>query len=146
MERNERGSRVPRRALIAGALALVLVGVFALSVHARGWRGEGRQPSPDRVAARMAERLGLSADQQAKVQQILTESLDKRREIREEGRKKMEGVRQETEKRFAGVLTAEQMDKLHRFQEQRRDRRGDCIPRWDGRGGDSPGGPPPAGK
>jgi Spy/CpxP family protein refolding chaperone len=144
MESNGRGSRLPRRALIAGALALVLVGVLALTVHARGWRGDGRQPSPDRQAARMAERLGLSAEQQAQVQKILTESMAKRREIREEGRKKMEGLRQETETRFSAVLTPEQMGKLREFREQRRDRRGDCVPRAGGRGGNSPGGPPPA--
>ncbi len=146
MERNEGGSRVPRRALIAAGLALVLVGVFALSVHARGWRGEGREPSPDRAAARMAERLGLSADQQAQVQKILADSTARRREIREEGRKRMEGLRQETETRFAAVLTPEQMDKLRQIREQRQDRRRDCVPRTGGGRGDSPGGPPATGE
>ncbi len=146
MGRIEKGSGRPRRAFIAVALALVLVGLAALSVQARGWRGDGRQPSPDRQAARIAERLGLSAEQEAQVQTILSESQAKRREIREEGRKKMDVLRQDTEKRFAAVLTPEQMDKLRQFREQRRDRRGDCFPRWEGRGGDSPGGPPPAGE
>ncbi len=146
MERNGRGSGLPRRAVVAAALALVLVGLAALSVHARGWRADGRQPSPDRQAAWMAERLGLSAEQQARVQQILTENMAKRDEIREEGRKRMEGLRQETEKRFAAVLTPEQMDKLRRFREQRRDRRGDCVPRAGDWRDDSPGGPPPSGE
>ena len=142
MERNEKGTGPARRAILAGALALVLVGVVALSVHARGWGGDGRQPSPDRQAARIADRLGLSADQKAQVQQILTESFAKRREIREEGRKKIEGLREETEKRFSAVLTPDQLAKLREFREARREHRRDCGPRAGDRGGETPGGPP----
>ncbi len=146
MERNGIGAGLRRRAVIAGALALVLVGFVALTVHARGWGRDGHQPSPDRQAARIAERLGLSADQKAQVQQILSESFAKRREIREEGRKKMEGLREETEKRFVAVLTPEQMAKFRQFREERRERRRDCGPRPEGRGNESPGGQPPKGE
>lgn len=143
MERNGMGNRLAGPALVAGALALVLGGLLALSAEARGWGRDGRAPAPDRQAARMAERLGLSAEQEARVQEILTQRHEKRAEIRDEGRRKMESLRDETEKSLSGVLTAEQMDRLRQFREERRDRRRDCGPCRDGRGAGFRGGPPP---
>ncbi len=143
MERSGTKSRIVGRAILAGAMALALAGLVALSAQARGPERDGREPSPDRVAARMAERLGLSAEQKGQVQEILTQGRAKRTEIREEGRKKMESLRDDTEKRLSGVLTAEQMTRLRQFREERRDRRRDCGPRHDGPDGGSPGGPLP---
>jgi Spy/CpxP family protein refolding chaperone len=140
MERSGKGSRLVGRALVAGALALVLGGLLVLSAEARGRGWEGRAPSPDRQAARMAERLGLSTEQKAQVQAILTEGHAKRTEILEEGRRKMESLRGETEKRFSSVLTPEQMTELKRFREERRERRRDCGPCRDDRGGGFPEG------
>ncbi len=148
MEWNGKGSRAARRAIFAGALALVLVGLVALSAQARGRGWGGREPSPDRQAARIAERLGLSTEQQTQVRKIFTDSLAKRREIREEGRKKMDGLREETETRLSGVLTPEQMTALRNLKEERRERRGDCRPLSQGPEGPGegvPGGPPPQG-
>ena len=143
MERNGKGARAARRAILAGALALVLEGVVALSAQARGKGEDGREPSPDRQAARIAERLGLSAEQRTQVQKIFTESFEKGREIREEVRKKMAGLREETEKRLSGVLSPEQMTKLRDIREKRLERRRDCGPRQEGPEGGVPGGPPP---
>jgi len=143
MERSGKRNRIVGRAILAVALALALAGVAALSAQARGTDWGGRDPSPDRAAARMAERLGLSAEQKAQIQEILTQGHAKRTEIREEGRKKMASLREETEKRLSGVLTPEQMTKLRQFREERRDRRRDCGPRHEGPDGGSPGGPPP---
>ncbi|MGE5188903.1 MAG: periplasmic heavy metal sensor [Gemmatimonadota bacterium] len=142
MERSGGRTRPGGRALVAGAIALLLAGLVALSAEARGWGRDGRAPSPDRLAARMADRLGLSADQEAKVREVLAESAAKRREIREEGRKKMEGLRAETETRLSEVLTPEQLTELRRIRESRRERRRDCAP-WGGPGGGRRGGPPP---
>ena len=143
MERNGKRNRIVGPALLAGALALALAGLVALSAQARGPEWGKREPSPDRAAARMAERLGLSAEQKTQIQEILTEGHAKRTEIREEGRRKMESLRDETGKRLAGVLTPEQMARLRQFREERRDRRRDCGPRHEGPDGAFPGGPPP---
>ncbi len=140
MEQSGTKNRIVGRAVVALAAVLVLAGLVVLSAQARGPEWGGHKPSPDRLAARMAERLGLSADQQARIQEILTQNIAKRSEIREEGRRKMEALRDDTEKRFASVLTPEQMTKLRAFREERRDRRGDCGPRH--RDGESPGAPP----
>lgn len=142
MGRNGAGSRFTGRAAIAGALALVLGGILALSAEARGWGRDGRGPAPDRQAARLAERLGLSAEQETRVREIFAESGEKRRAIREEGWKKMEGLRAETEERLAGVLTPEQMTGLRDLRERRMERRRDCGPRAGGWGGGFRGGPP----
>lgn len=143
MERSGKGSRLVGPALVAGALALVFGGLLVLSAEARGRRWDGRAPSPDRQAARMAERLGLSAEQQTRVQAILTEGHAKRTEIFQEGRRKMESLRQETEKRFSSVLTPEQMTKLKQLREERSERRRDRGPWRDDRDGGIPEGAPP---
>lgn len=143
MERSGKRNRIVGRAILAGALVLALAGLVALSAQARGTDRGLREPSPDRRAARMAERLGLSAEQKAQVVEILTQGFAKRTEIREEGRRKMESLREETETRLSGVLTPEQMTKLRQFREERRERRRDCSPRHRGRDGGRHGGPPP---
>jgi Spy/CpxP family protein refolding chaperone len=139
MERSGKKNRIVGRAILAGALALALAGLVALSAQARGPEWGGREPSPDRRAAWMAERLGLSAEQKTRTQEILTQGFAKRNEIREEGRKKMESLRKETEERISGVLTPEQMEKLRRL----REKRGDRGPQPGDREGGFPGGPPP---
>lgn len=143
MEHSGKSNRIVGRAILAGALVLALAGFVALSAQARGTDRGGREPSPDRLAARMAERLGLSAEQKARVQEILTQGVAKRTEIREEGRRKMASLREETEKSLSGVLTPEQMTKLRQFREERRDRRRDCGPRHEGRDGGFHGDRPP---
>ncbi len=147
MDRNEERRTLGRRAIVVGAVVLVLAGVLAVSAQARG-RG-GREPSPDRQAARLADRLGLSAEQQAQVKTIFTESFAKRREIRDEGRRKMADLRKDTETRLSGVLTPEQMTELRSLREQRWERRGDRGRLPQGPGGPdagTPSGPPPAGE
>ncbi len=151
MERVGKRNRFVKRTVAVLGAAFVLAGLVALSAQARGPGWSGRhKPSPDRVAARIAERLGLSADQKARVEEILTQQMAKRAEIREEGRRKMESLRAETEKRFAGVLTEEQMTKLRALREERRERRaehrdgrGERGPRPGDSDSDFPGGPPP---
>lgn len=143
MDSNGKGNGIVRRTIMAGALGLALVGLLALSAQARGPGRGGREFSPDRAAARMAERLDLKAEQQSQVRKILDESLAKRGEIREEGRKKMEALREETDKRLSGVLTPEQMTRLRALREERGERRGDCGMRPGGPERGFPGEPPP---
>ncbi len=140
MEHSGKKNRIVKRTVVALAAALALAGLVALSAQARGPNWGGHKPSPDRVAARLAERLDLSADQKARVQEILEQNMAKRAEIREEGRTKMESLRDETDKRFASVLTPEQMTKLRALREERRERRRDCSPRQPD--GKPYGGPP----
>lgn len=143
MGRSGAGTRFAGRAIVAAALALVLAGVAAPTAEARGRGWDGRGPSPDRQAARLAERLGLSAEQEVQVRQVLAESAGKRREIREDGWKKMESLRAETEKRLSGVLTPQQMAEFRSVREERRNRRRDCGPRPEDPEGRFPGAPPP---
>ena len=97
MERNAKRNRLVGPATLAAALALGLAGLVALSAQARERESSAREPSPDRAAARMAERLGLSAEQKAQVQEILTQGRAKRTEI---SNKRNEAIK--------AILTAEQ--------------------------------------
>lgn len=139
MDRRNQGKRIARRAVVAAGVGLAFFGLVALTAQARGPGKWGREASPDRAVARMTERLDLTAEQQAEVRRILSESFEKRREIREETRRKIEALRQETDTRLSGTLTPEQMTRLRSLREERRD------PRRDGRRPGGKGdGPPPA--
>lgn len=145
MDSNGKRSRTVRRAVFAGALGLALVSILALSTHARGPGKGWREPSPDRAAARLAERLGLTAEQQEQVRPILEENFAKRRDIREEARRKMEALREETDKRLSGVLTPEQLTKLRELRSERGKRFKDGDRRHGGPKGAVPGDRPGGG-
>jgi periplasmic protein CpxP/Spy len=138
------GKRTIRRAAFAGVLGLALVSILALSVHARGPGKGWREPSPDRAVARLAERLGLTAEQKEQVRPILEESFAKRREIRKEAHQKMQTLREETDGRLSGVLTPEQMTRLRELRSERGERPKDGGQRHGGPKhvvpGDRPGG------
>lgn len=78
--------RSVRRGIAAGAEVLALLGIGGLAAQASGpdWSEFG--PSAYREAAGLADRLGLTAEQQEKVRRILSETFAKDREIREERR------------------------------------------------------------
>ncbi len=139
MDRSRSRNRIVGRVVLAGVLGLGLTALATRSAHARGPDGGFREPSPERAAARMAERLGLTAEQRDQVRGILAESFEKRRGLREEGRSRMEALREETDGRLSGVLTPEQMDRLREFRDRRWERRRDC----DGRRAKPDGGGPP---
>ena len=141
MERSRSWKGIVGPAVLAGVLGLCLAAFATGSAHARGPGRGFREPSPERAAARMAERLGLTAEQREQVRGILAESFAKRRGLREEGRSRREALREETEGRLSGVLTPEQRERLREFRERRRDRRRDCDG-WRAKpGGDAPRGP-----
>lgn len=137
MDRKMKGNGIARRAIVAGGVGLAVFAVVALTAQARGPGKWGREASPDRAVARMTERLDLTPEQQAQVRRILSDSFEKRREIREGTRRKIEALREETDTRLSGMLTPEQVTKLRSLREERRDHRRDGR-RWPGGKGDGP--------
>lgn len=80
--------------------------------------GEGRpgpRGEPRERIAKMAEDLGLSAEQKTKIQEFMKSQADKRQELRdatpEERREKAKELRAELDKKMKEVLTAEQYTK-----------------------------------
>jgi Spy/CpxP family protein refolding chaperone len=144
--------RSVRRGIAAGAVVLALLGIGGLAAQASGpdWSEFG--PSAYREAAGLADRLGLTAEQQEKVRGILSETFAKHRKIREdgqrkmealreEGRKKMESLEEETDKALSAVLTPEQASRFRKLREERRDHRRDHQMDPRGEHGPFPGGP-----
>ncbi|HSH68896.1 MAG TPA: periplasmic heavy metal sensor [Deferrisomatales bacterium] len=124
-------SRRPTRATVTTSLlGLALLSLAPLAAQARGGMG-GPHRSPERAAQCLTGQLDLTEEQQEKVQAILGESLETRREMREEHRQQRDGLRAATEEQLAAVLTSEQMDELRELREDRWDRRED---RQDRRG------------
>lgn len=122
----------------AGALGVTLLGVAA---HARGLRDRG--PSPDRAAARLAEKLSLNDQQRNEVEKVLRASFEKRQAAREAQRAAMEALRTETEGELSKVLTPDQMARLRELRDDRAERRHGCDDRWERRRGcDGPRGRP----
>ncbi|MDF1554138.1 MAG: periplasmic heavy metal sensor [Deferrisomatales bacterium] len=124
-------SRRPTRVIVTTAvLGLALLSLAPLAAQARGGMG-GPHQSPERAAQCLTGQLDLTEEQQEKVQAILGESFEARRDMREQHRQQRDAVRAATEDQLAAVLTSEQMDELRELREDRWDRRED---RQDRRG------------
>ncbi len=111
-----------RTRAVAVLIAVLLAGCLLGSAGLRLWqkRSEeghgfsflGRRPE---VSNRFAQRLQLTAEQQAQLKVILEES---RRQIdagRAEMDRKMEGIRADTNRKIAAILTPEQRTKFEQF-------------------------------
>lgn len=128
-----------RRAVTTGIVGLALLGLVPLTAQAWGRGGRG-EPSPERAAARLTERLDLTAEQQEQVKGVLEESFARRAEVRAAHREEMDALRDQTHEKLAAILTAEQVEKLDQLRElrqERMERRRDCV----GRPGRGNGGP-----
>jgi Spy/CpxP family protein refolding chaperone len=83
----------------------------------------------------LAQELGLSADQKAKLAPILEQQRAKMQELRdlapEQRREKMRAVREENHKALAAILTPEQLKK---FDEMNRGPRGGGAPKGEKKG------------
>jgi Spy/CpxP family protein refolding chaperone len=129
-------SRLWLKALVA---AVVIGGFTAL--------GMGAEPStmlPDvggstNLVAKITEKLGLTADQKAKVEPILRESFEKRRAVLEKYRgqrglralrslrQELRPIQKETDEKLVNVLTKEQWKQFQKMREEIRKQLRDQI-------------------
>ena len=72
----------------------------------------------------MAERLQLTADQEVKVQEILTDTREQLRAVRKESKPKMDEIRRQADGRLQTVLTPEQWQQFQTVRDEMRQRRG----------------------
>ena len=117
---------------------LVLTIIFTSAVSLAQDRGGRENFSPEESAKRQTEQIkeavGLKADQEKKVYEINLESSKKMSELRSqmqgggggfEGMREAFGkIREEQDKKMKEVLTEEQWVKYEKWQEERRQRRG----------------------
>ena len=101
---------------------------------------------------RLTKELDLTADQQAKIQPIVTDSANQLQAVRREQFEKVTKIVDTTNKAIAAVLTPEQRQKLEKIESEMDQNRDKIFPghkrMWD-HGGPPPGGPgqhwPPGG-
>ena len=152
--------RGPSRARWVAAAVLLLVGAAGLSAgvaldrhvllprHAERERDprRGRGPvSPEeraRLRQRFAKDLGLTPEQQPRVDSIMDLQVARMDSVRAESRRRFEALIEESQKQLETVLTPEQQARFRELQKRRRPPGGgERGGRGDGPG--EPGGPPP---
>ena len=107
---------------IAAIIIFVLgftAGILALNVY-RGWSRGG----PGGRMDELAERLQLTADQKAKVQEIFNDTREQLGAVRRETEPRMEEIRRQADGRLQTVLTPEQWQQFQRLRDERRRSRG----------------------
>ena len=113
---------------VAAMIIFVLgftAGILALHVY-RGWaRADG---GPRNRIDELSERLQLTADQKARVQEIFSDTREQLRAVRRETEPRMEEIRRQADGRLQTVLTPEQWQQFQRIREER-GRRGRGGPR-----------------
>jgi hypothetical protein len=103
---------------VAAAIIFVLgfvAGILALNVY-RGWVRNG---SPANRFDNLAERLNLNADQKSKVQEILSDTRDQLRGLRNECEPRMDEIRRQADGRLQTVLTPEQWQQFQKIRDER---------------------------
>lgn len=103
---------------IAATVIFVLgftAGILALNVY-RGW---GHAGGPGNRMDELSERLQLTADQKAKVQEIFNDTREQLRAVRQETEPRMEEIRRQADGRLQTVLTPEQWQQFQRLREER---------------------------
>lgn len=132
MNRNANRKRKLSHLLTAAIFGLAVL--ILLPWTAQAWGRGGREPSPERALARLAERLDLTEEQQEQVKQILEERFAERNAMRAAHREEMKALRYETDEELAEILTAEQREELNKLRQERRERACDRRRRsgpWD---------------
>ncbi len=110
-----------RRAVATTVLALAALSLVPLAAHAAG-RGGRDRPDPDRAVARLTEKLELTAEQQARVKDILAASFAEGATLRQEHLREMKAHRDEAHERLAAALTPDQAAKLDHLRAERQER------------------------
>lgn len=104
---------------IAAVIIFVLgftAGILAVNVYRRWDRG-----SRDRMDE-LSDRLKLTADQKAKVQEIFSDTREQIRAARQEMEPKMAEIRRQADGRLQTVLTPEQWQQFQRMRDERQRR------------------------
>lgn len=137
--------------IFAVALAAALI---IPNVNAAQDKGEGKGPRGPRggqMVERMAEELGLSAEQTAKVKAIHEAARPQMEAIRndaslsrEQKREKSQAIQKDTEAKVDAVLTPEQQAKAKEMRAKLRERMKERRGPKGGEGGPEHDGPPPA--
>ena len=113
---------------VAATILFVLgftAGILALHVY-RGWaRGDG---GPRNRIDELSERLQLTEDQKARVQEIFSDTREQLRAVRRETEPRMEEIRRQADGRLQTVLTPDQWQQFQHIREER-GRRGRGGPR-----------------
>lgn len=120
---------------LSASLALALTGTLALAQSApaspdttpqKGYHRHNHTPDPHLAAQRIGQRLGLPADQTAKLEPIFADSQQKITALRsdttlsqDQRRQQFRAIRQSMKTQLAGVLTPEQMQQLSQMHHHR---------------------------
>ena len=102
---------------VAAVIIFILgftAGILALNVYRHVVRGE-----PGNRIDQLAERLNLTADQKAKVQEIFSDTREQLRAVRQETEPKMADIRRQADGRLQTVLTPEQWQQFQKLREER---------------------------
>jgi biopolymer transport protein ExbB/TolQ len=108
---------------VAAAVIFVLgftAGILALNVY----RGMARNNGPRDRMEQLSERLQLNADQKTKVKQILGNTRDQLRSLRQESEPKVNEIRRQADERMQQVLNEEQWKQFQTMRDEWRQRRG----------------------
>lgn len=117
MDRLKKSSWLVRAAALAIFLLGFAAGALAPSAY-RAWvRDRGRAGRGDRLQ-QMSERLNLSPEQKAQVQQIFGETRTQLEALRKESEPRFAEIRRQADERLQKVLTPEQWQQ---FQQSRRE-------------------------
>jgi protein CpxP len=121
--------------ILSTSLALALMGTAALAQSTpaspdttpqKGYHRHNHAPDPQRAAQRIGQRLGLSADQTAKLEPIFADNQQKIAALRsntalspDQRREQFRTIHQNMKTQLAGVLTPEQMQQLSQMRHHR---------------------------
>jgi len=112
--------------MVKRILSFVVIATFVLVVpcafaqtkeHKTPPKPPMMRPRVDRIQLRvdrLTQELNLTADQQAKVKEILTKSEEESKKILDEARQRTQEVRNKANNEIADILTPEQKAKFHR--------------------------------
>jgi Spy/CpxP family protein refolding chaperone len=103
---------------VAAAIIFVLgfvAGILALNVY----RSVARNLTPANRFDSLAERLQLTSDQKAKVQEIFSDTRDQLRALRKESEPRVNEIRSQADGRLQTVLTPEQWQRFQKIREER---------------------------
>ncbi|HEV8429852.1 MAG TPA: hypothetical protein VGQ41_18260 [Pyrinomonadaceae bacterium] len=106
---------------VAAVIIFVLgftAGILALNVYRGVVRGGGSGNRFDELA----ERLKLTAEQKAKVQEIFGDTREQLRAVRQETEPRMAEIRRQADGRLQTVLTAEQWQQFQKLRDERQRR------------------------
>jgi len=110
--------------------AVIVGGLFALNTQAGpgGNKQGGKRAEAKERAAKIADELGLNAEQKEKIKPILKEEREKLQGLKDltpgQRRERIKEVRKETAEKLKPILTTEQLEKWRKLREQRGGKRG----------------------